>query len=58
MAGRDDQDTEITAVKAKYPDQCRVIRDIGEFKYVIAVQPIRDQLVLKFQLPGEYSRAE
>ncbi|KAL5014423.1 hypothetical protein ScPMuIL_008693 [Solemya velum] len=54
MAGRDDQDTEITAVKAKYPDQCRVIRDIGEFKYVIAVQPIRDQLVLKFQLPANY----
>ena len=56
MAGCSDQQTsEVAAIKAAFPNRCRVIKDSGRFSHIVTVQPENLDATIKFQLPGEFS---
>ena len=57
MAGSNDelQSAEVASLKAHYGKACRVIADVGDFTYIVAIQPPDLALLtVKFQLPGEF----
>uniref|UniRef100_A0A0B6Y915 RWD domain-containing protein n=1 Tax=Arion vulgaris TaxID=1028688 RepID=A0A0B6Y915_9EUPU len=49
-----DQQTEVSSIKAAFPNRCRVISDVGEFSQVVTVQPENMDVTIKFQLPAAY----
>lgn len=48
------QSTEVAKVKESYTGQCRIITDLGEFSYVVTLQPKQQDIIYKFQLKKTY----
>ncbi|RUS71165.1 hypothetical protein EGW08_021076 [Elysia chlorotica] len=51
-------EAEVTSIKASYPGQCRVVKDVGQFSHVITVQPAEMDATIKFQIPADYPKAK
>jgi hypothetical protein len=45
------QKSEVDALSAKYGKDCRVIADVGDFTFIVAIK--MPQVTLKFQLDGK-----
>ena len=52
MSSTELQNSEIEALKAAYPGNCKVIKDVGDFTHVIDIKHENEHLALKFQLEG------
>ena len=48
------QSTEIASLKGHYGKTCRVITNVGDFTYIVAIQPSDVHLTFKFQLSGRW----
>ncbi|XP_005093489.1 leukocyte receptor cluster member 9 [Aplysia californica] len=48
------QDAELAAVKAAFPNRCRVISNSGKFSNVVTLQPENLDATIKFHLPASY----
>ena len=46
------QETEVQAIKAEFDGTCRIIKDLGEFTYVVTLQPSGKDIIYKFQMTG------
>lgn len=46
------QETEVKAIKAEFDGTCRIIKDLGEFTYVVTLQPSGKDIIYKFQMTG------
>ncbi|KAK6993968.1 leukocyte receptor cluster member 9 [Biomphalaria glabrata] len=51
-----DQSTEVAAVKAAFPNRCRIISDVKTYTNVLTVQPENMDVTIKFQLTAAYPR--
>ena len=47
------QEKELSDLKVKYGSKIRVIKDVGDFTYVINFRPENMDIAVKFQLLGE-----
>lgn len=50
----DSQEAEILKLKETFPDQIRVIKNLGEFIHVVNVHPEGLDVNIKFQLTGMF----
>ncbi len=46
------QDSEISSLKEEFGKECKIIKDVGEFHYVVSIRPSTVDVVFKFQLSG------
>ncbi len=47
------QDSEVASLKEKYGRECRIMKNVGDFAYVVDVRPANLDIAIKFQLPGK-----
>ena len=47
---------EVNDIKANFKEYCRVLRDIGDFKFVVDITLNGKEVALKFQIEGMFKK--